>query len=213
MRFISKDGRRSGELEDWLASQPCDRETVFADLQNPVKRNLHMQLAAEQGMLCCYCGIRICLDSSHIEHFRPQDPYREYIFSYENLFASCGRNRRPTDPLTCGHAKSSDFDNELAIFPTDEGCESHFKFALNGAVEPAVAEDKCASYMIGLLDLDGAALRDRRKRILDAVFDANFIETASADELANIADGCVEFDEKGQLLEFGHVIRAVALSL
>ena len=41
-------------------------------LQNPEKRELHEALIQEQGDICCYCGMRITRESSHIEHLKPQ---------------------------------------------------------------------------------------------------------------------------------------------
>jgi uncharacterized protein (TIGR02646 family) len=56
----------------------------------------------------------IGFEDSHVEHFRPQEHFQALQLDYANLHASCIRQTLPGRPLHCGHAKGSDFDNDLA---------------------------------------------------------------------------------------------------
>ena len=53
------------------------------------RRMLREALINEQGKICCYCMRRIYNNSAHIEHFFPQESFRDMDLTYENMFASC----------------------------------------------------------------------------------------------------------------------------
>ena len=53
------------------------------------RRMLREALIKEQGKICCYCMRRIYNNSAHIEHFFPQESFRDMDLTYENMFASC----------------------------------------------------------------------------------------------------------------------------
>ncbi len=213
MKHIVK-GAPPTPFEAWKAQADHLWQPTYASLQNPEKRALHQQLLAEQGEVCCYCGIAIGIESSHIEHFRPQESYEVLALDHANLFASCIRERKPGAPLHCGHAKGNAFDEQLAIPPTDAGCETRFLYSMNdGAVYPAARSDEPASYMIGLLKLDIDFLRNRRKEALSAVFDDAFVSTASNEELVRLGQEFQERDVSGRLPNFGHVLARYAAQI
>lgn len=54
------------------------------------KNNLKEALLKEQGYICCYCGQELENGiPTAIEHFRPKSVYKNLIFDYNNLMASC----------------------------------------------------------------------------------------------------------------------------
>ena len=53
--------------------------------------NLNELLCENQGYICCYCGSPIRKPNhSGIEHLVPKSKFKDKLFDYNNLFASCG---------------------------------------------------------------------------------------------------------------------------
>ena len=194
------------KFEAWKSLAGETWQPSYPDLRNPEKKALHQALLKEQGGVCCYCGRRISLEDSHIEHFRPQELREDLALEYTNLFASCIRETKPGAPLHCGHAKGSAFDEVNHVSPLDPGCEQRFIYSLNGAILPTQVRDEAARYMSQLLRLDLEFLRNRRQEVLALVFDPEFLDTASDEELRKLADAYRTHDGDGNLEGFGHVL-------
>ena len=209
MKHVSK-GQSPAEFEEWKASANADWQPTYASLQNPQKHALHRSLLAEQGWVCCYCGRRIGQADSHMEHFRPQEAHPGLALSYDNLHASCLRDTRPGLPLHCGHAKGGRFDADLHLSPLDPGCEDRFVYTLLGEIGPRELGDPRADYMVDLLKLDIPFLRNRRQEVLREVFDAEFLGSATQEDLRRLRDGFRTFDVDGQAPDFGHVLACFA---
>lgn len=202
MRFVEK-GEEPAGFARWKAMASPDWQPSYGQLQNPEKAELQTQLLEEQGWVCCYCGRSIDRDDSHIEHFRPQEKYPEQALAYQNLHASCMRQTNPGDPLHCGHAKGAAFNENLHLSPLEQGCEQQFAYTLGGQVLPLTDS---AEYMNDLLKLDLVALRNRRKAVLNGIFDAVFLADASLDELQRLQRAYQQRDASGSLPNFGHVV-------
>lgn len=209
MKHVTKSAAPEA-FEDWKALASDDWQPTYANLQNPEKRVLHESLLAEQGWVCCYCGRSIALQDSHVEHFRPQERYADLALSYDNLYASCLRETEPGSPLHCGHAKGADFDEVRHISPIDLGCEARFLYTLDGRVVASDVADAGASYMIGLLKLDIAFLRNRRRQEVGYVFDPQFLDAVTDDELRVLRDFYRRRDAQGRLPGLGHVLARFA---
>jgi uncharacterized protein (TIGR02646 family) len=209
MKQVTKDVSPR-EFEDWKARGNEDWQPSYGILRNPEKRALHESLLAEQGWVCCYCGRSVTLDDSHIEHFRPQERYRELALNYENLHASCLRETEPGRPLHCGHAKGADFDEELHVSPLSEDCERRFLYTLDGRIILGDPADTGAAYMLDLLKLDIAFLRNRRQEEVGRVFDPQFLATVTGEELRLLGDFYRHRDEHGRMPSFGHVLARFA---
>lgn len=209
MKHVTK-GSSAPEFEAWKVSDDPNWAPGYVDLQKPQKRELHEALLSEQGWVCCYCGRQIELHNSHIEHFRPQERYAGLALSFENLHASCIRETYPHMPLHCGHAKGAEFDEALQISPLDACCESRFTYTLDGSIIPRDAADAQAAYMVALLQLDIAFLRNRRGSQVRTVFDPAFLETATMQELEELRDSCRALDAQGKAQSFGHVLARFA---
>lgn len=67
MRFISKS-EEPDELTAFRKKRGVSYP-LFTENQ-PLYQQVKGQLLNDQKGLCCYCGIRIAADSSHIEHLR-----------------------------------------------------------------------------------------------------------------------------------------------
>lgn len=202
------------EFTEWKAKENAEWQPSYAALQNPEKRALHDALLAEQGWTCCYCGRLIAREASHIEHFRPQESRADLALEYANLHASCIRETGPGAPLHCGHAKGSDYDDEKAISPLEDGCEQRFIYSSkDGAIFSADKADEAAKYMVGLLRLDLAFLNDRRAEALKSAFDDDFVRSATDDELVKLAQAYRVPDGTGRMTSFGHVLSRYAEQL
>ena len=198
----------------WKALGNDSWQPSYGVLQNPEKRSLHDALLNEQGCMCCYCGRIIALADSHIEHFRPQEAREDLSLDYSNLHASCIRETEPGSPLHCGHAKGNYFDENLAISPTDEGCEQRFNYSSqDGAIFPADRGDKPANYMIKLLNLDIKFLSERRAEALKRVFNIEFVMSVSDEDLKKLAIAYRQPNAEGQFTDFAHVLSRYAEQL
>ena len=211
MRHFSKE-TPPAEFEAWKARTNDDWQPSYSNLQNPEKKKLHEALLNEQRGVCCYCGRSISIADSHIEHFRPQEHYESLALNYENLFASCIREKEPGNPLHCGHAKENSFDEEKHISPLDPTCEGRFAYTPEGAILPAKATDENAKYMSNLLKLDIEFLQNRRAEVLQQVFDAAFLDSATTAELERLAQA-YRATTNGGRVSFGHVVARYAEQL
>jgi len=204
MRHIRK-GAEPSELTDWKLLENEDWTPTYPTLQNPQKAILKSQLLAEQFFTCCYCGRSINSSDSHIEHFRPQEAAPELQLKYSNLLASCIRETPKNSQLHCGHLKDSWFEENLAISPLDETCESRFSYLLTGVIHTSQTEDVPAQTMIEVLGLNSEYLKNRREAALQGAFDASFLETTTINELDSLIEGFSQPIE-GKLQSFYHVI-------
>ena len=209
MKHVTK-GVAPQEFEDWKSSANENWTPSYADFRNPEKQDLHCALLAEQGFVCCYCGQRTSLANSHIEHFRPQESRLDLTLAFDNLLASCIRETKPSMPLHCGHAKGSEFDEALHVSPLEPGCEGRFQYTLDGHIEPTDVSDVKAGHMLRLLKLDIAFLKNRREAVVRQVFDAEFLVTATDDELKKLRSVYLGRDEGGRAESLGHVLARFA---
>ncbi|MFA1026710.1 MULTISPECIES: retron system putative HNH endonuclease [Pseudomonas syringae group] len=211
MRRVIK-GTEPVSFTEWKASANEDWTPTYPTLQNPQKRDLHNRLLQEQNFSCCYCGREIELDSSHIEHFRPQEHYLPLALEYSNLHASCLRETAPGNPLHCGHYKGNWFDEDLHISPTEDDCEQRFRYLLTGKIQSTSHTDLPATTMIEKLALDIAYLTKRRQEAISGVFDEQFLSSASDAELNHLRDR-LRSQAANNPISFGHVIARYAEQL
>ena len=71
-----------------LASKKSKRYVVEGQKIVPTDV-LRTHLITQQNGICCYCGSLLKGDITRIEHLNPKSMYRDKVFEYENLFASC----------------------------------------------------------------------------------------------------------------------------
>lgn len=210
MKHVVK-GAAPQAFDDWKALATDNWTPSYTDLQNPEKAVLHAALLVEQGHVCCYCGRRIALIDSHIEHFRPQEARPDLALDYENLLASCVRS--PCIPLHCGHAKSNTFDETSYIAPLEAGCEYRFEYTPEGKIKSTDPTDAPAEYMLSLLELGIKSLNNRRKNVITSVFSDDFLASATHTELQSLRDAYRRRDEQGRLDNLGHVLARYAEQL
>jgi uncharacterized protein (TIGR02646 family) len=218
MKHVDKGPEPQSFVEWKLGENNPDWNPAYADLQNPEKRVVHTALTNEQGYVCCYCGRRIEVTTSHIEHFRPQHLFAAEALVYCNLLASCVRDSGAKEvkefPAQCGHAKGGQYDEARVISPLEPDCESRFAYGLNGEILIASSCDERAAWMSDTLNLDNRLMRSLRRQVLAGVFDAEFLSNGvSAEELTRIAEHARSKSADGRLQHLGHVVARFAEQL
>ncbi len=134
-------------------------------------------LLPAQKNLCSYCEIELVRGEGnigyHIEHIEPKSMRPSRTFDFSNLLISCfdsgyeiSSSTLAPNPISCGHAKKSQFDPQLFIKPTDQNCESYFHYELDGRITPhpnlTVNQASKAEYTINLLNLNCRRLKRAR---------------------------------------------------
>ncbi|MDR1349752.1 MAG: TIGR02646 family protein [Zoogloeaceae bacterium] len=203
MKHVVK-GVEPEDFRAWKKRASVDWKPDYASLQNPEKRSLHKSLLQEQGWVCCYCGNRVSLDDSHIEHFHPQKCYPESALEYGNLHASCTSN--PGTPLHCGHAKGHRFDTSF-ISPLEPNCELRFIYGgIGGEIFSSNKTDAAATNMIDVLKLNIPILKNKRKALLNTILSPDFLGNATNEELTILWMHYRKTDVEGKLQSFAHVV-------
>ena len=142
MKYIKK-GEEPESFKTWKALARTTPNWGYSYLQNPEKRELHEALIQEQGDICCYCGMRITRESSHIEHLKPQSSTDlDLSVEYTNLLASCQREREPKKPIHCGVAKDDWYDENLMVSPLNPDCTDCFIYTDDGQIVETNTPDK-----------------------------------------------------------------------
>ncbi|MBD2566832.1 retron system putative HNH endonuclease [Anabaena lutea] len=207
MKYIEK-GKEPEIFTIWKAQKNDDWEpywnTKYTNFQAPEKPVVHDALLKEQGYICCYCGIRIFKETSHIEHLQSRSKYPDLALEYTNFMASCqGEDEdEPTVPVHCGHQKKEWYDENLMVSPLEPNCADFFKYPASGEILPTDDLDKkdAAETTIKNLALDIDKLRNLRKAAIEAaLFD---LENLSEEEVQRLALGYELPDSTGKYTPF-----------
>ncbi len=194
MKYIQKRNAPA-ELRRWLESQPVkDGKPInsgYGDMPGEVKQVVKQRLLQEQGCLCCYTGLRIDENKSHIEHFKPQTLCVEHEdVDYRNLMAAYPneQHERQYGPCKFGaHRKDNWYDQALLISPLHGDCESHFKFDVFGKISPTRGEDSAAVETIHRLGLADSSLTELRRQAIETALFRSAHQPLSAQQLEKIA--------------------------
>ena len=197
MRYIKK-GQEPQSFANWKSLENEDWKPTYSTLRGQIKSNVHESLLKEQGYTCCYCGMSIAKDISHIEHLQPQnekDPDSSKDLSlaidFNNLLASCGFSDKSkmSDPeyknvLHClQHCGCKRGNNSLAVSPLQLDCADFFRYAGSGEMRPAKDPDKhqVASETIQTLNLNYGNLVAMREEAIDQALQG--LEELTAEDL------------------------------
>jgi uncharacterized protein (TIGR02646 family) len=204
VKYIKK-GEEPESFKTWKALARTTPNWGYSYLQNPEKRELHDALLREQGYICCYCGMRITRESSHIEHLKPQsatDP--DLSIDYTNVLASCQREREPKKPIHCGVAKDDWYDENLLVSPLKANCSEFFIYTDDGQILEADAVDKkaAAATTIDRLCLNIPKLIAVRKEVIKNLLVDIDIEELTDEETQKLLQGFEKPDTNGRYDEF-----------
>ena len=201
MKYIKKSNEPE-ELANFKAFANENWQPTFREFRGEDKRRLQQKLIEEQGHICCYCGMEITREDSHIEHLKPQSNYPEDQLNYYNLLASCQLKREPKEPQHCGIKKEDWYDEDLMVSPLEPNCVDFFRYTDEGEVLPTDEEDKkiAAATTIEKLGLNINKLKVMRLEAIDAILID--IEQSSESEIEALVNGYEKLDDKGQYEPF-----------
>lgn len=172
MKFIDKS-KTPHDIHVWVQTQPKDDtgnpiNCHYEDMPSEVKIAVRAALLEEQGYLCCYTGLRIRENSSHIEHLKPQNLCSGLEdIDYRNLLAAYPHHDHERVAFGA-HKKDGWYDSHFLITPLDTNCEKRFRFRLSGKIEPVNPDDEPARITIEKLGLDDEELTRMRRSAIRA---------------------------------------------
>lgn len=204
MKYITK-GEEPESFKIWKALARTTPNWGYSYLQNPEKRELHEALIREQGYICCYCGMRITRESSHIEHLKPQSiPNPDLTLEYTNLLASCQREREPKKPVHCGIAKDDWYDEDLMVSPLKPNCTDFFIYTDDGQIlaTDAIEKKAAATTTIERLCLNIPKLIAIRKEVIKKLWADIDIDELTDEEKQKLIQGFEQPDADGRYEEF-----------
>ena len=207
MKYIQKS-EPPRDFIDWKNSANQDWQPSWANFQKPEKTSVHKSLLQEQGFICCYCGRRIVLTDSHIEHFKPKNKYPDLQLDYGNLIASCeiDTDELPPIPVHCGHKKGAWYEEDLMVSPIESNCADFFRYTEDGQILAAKDIDKrqAAKTTIEKLDLNINKLRKMREAAIEGILDG--LDLTDAQTVRDLIDGFSKSNKDGEYNEFCYVI-------
>ncbi|MEH2318851.1 retron system putative HNH endonuclease [Nostoc sp.] len=218
MKYIRK-GKAPRLIEVWLKKQPIGEVHLHLNCNYknmPQKDAVKDRLLKEQGGLCCYTGIRIEKDSSHIEHLKPQTSCKKdgkyEDIDYKNMLAAYPDKDAPRCKFGA-HAKDDWYDEEKLISPLHKQCETRFTFDGFGCINPAKDDDIGARQTIDKLQLNHPILQTLRLNAIEEVLYADDQVLSEAQLRKIVLNKYSHKDGKGRYPEFCFVIEQVAQQL
>jgi uncharacterized protein (TIGR02646 family) len=169
MKFVQKGGPPH-RYRTWCRGVHGKNEEDYREMPGDMKSLLLAELTKEQGEICAYTMKRIDMDTSHIEHIKPESLCRidskGSDLDFSNMLACFPRDgmRRV---CRYGAQKKDDWWNPtLFVSPLNPACERMFRFTIDGAVS-AVRSNAAALNTIRVLSLDHPTLAEDRRRAID----------------------------------------------
>lgn len=186
MRYIQKSDKEPSCLTEYKSE--C-RELGVPEplLYSGFNRTSELRniLELEQHHVCCYCQRPV--KAFRIEHSYPEngpdaDKSKSLQLDYTNLFASCIESQGyPPELQFCDVAKGNEVIRE---FIKEKDCKNYFRYLSTGEIVPNGAyftlkeykeatsltqDEEDALRAIEVLNLNCPALRDERKKCIDAL--------------------------------------------
>lgn len=202
MRYIKKN-EEPNNFKAWKELENDDWKPSWKGFSKPEKIDVHNALLEEQGFICCYCGMRINREASHIEHLKPRSTYPELALDYKNLLASCqGESEEsPPEPVHCGHKKGKWYDEHM-VSPLKTNCTDFFKYNGNGEIlsKEDLGKPNYAEITIDKLGLNIPKLIAMRREAIDGILQD--IEELTDEEIQQLVEGYDQPDTNGQYTPF-----------
>jgi uncharacterized protein (TIGR02646 family) len=167
MRWIQKQ-TEPRQLTEWRSRYSKDINFGYNLLRqdHDTIKAVHTALLTEQGWLCAYTGIRIEVQSSHIEHVKPQTHCQESeTVTYTNIVACHPAPNQSRKTPYGAHQKDNwpqPSEEHLFVSPLDQTCDRRFTYTLKGKIKPQDG-DLAANATIIKLGLDHLELEEYRR--------------------------------------------------
>ncbi|MFZ4594219.1 MAG: retron system putative HNH endonuclease, partial [Verrucomicrobiaceae bacterium] len=174
------------EHSKWCAAHQGDINFGYGLMTAVHREGVKEALLQEQGWICAYTGRAITKASSHIEHLRPQTPWKAHIgldVDYMNL-AACWPAPGHEPQSKYGARFKGDWpkpsEDSFFVSPLSVGCEARFEFNFQGHIT-AKEGDVAAKTTIRKLGLDAPLLTDlRRQEIVGVLGKTRSLKLADA---------------------------------
>jgi uncharacterized protein (TIGR02646 family) len=201
LRHIRKNPEPPNILQKINTPTNQNPTPTYNKLRSKKKQELRKVLAAEQGYICCYCGQRLVLEDSHIEHLQPQSTAAHLSLDYRNLLVSCQAELQPGDPKHCGMAKDNWFDEKLMVSPLWEDCAGFFEYSLAGEIMATndVNKNRSSQETIDRLNLNIDKLKAMRIGEITPLFELEL----SIEEVQQLIESYAVTDDQGHHQPFG----------
>lgn len=154
-------------------------------------------------LFCCYCGSRITIANSHIEHLKPRTTYPELALEYTNLLASCQKDTVPNEPLHCGKKKDKWYDDNLMVSPLNINCADFFRYTEDGQILSITSDlnkKYAADTTIDKLGLNIDKLQKMRIGAIEAILEG--LEDLTENERQILFQSFCQPNENGENEEF-----------
>lgn len=220
MKYIIKHEPPPSLIKWYGNEKGLNRSYKKGSLDAEVLKDLRDGLLDEQGYICCYTGKRIDINSSHIEHIKPQTVSRsnrrkgieDYDdVKYQNMLAAYPLKLFETDAKTgktkrikCEFGAEARDDKELPITPLQKNCEERFAFDAFGDISPANDADTAAEETIKLLNLRHKDLIRERQAVIKAVLSQTNLTEVQA---RRAVENALERDGENRFKPFCLVLR------
>lgn len=151
--------------KDQLISKLKDNKQ-FDNLYGKPKYDLKRALIGEQGHICAYCGKRIGIENSILEHIAPRSEFKRHQFDYHNLVLSC-RGSREEKGKTKHHCDMKKSEKEINVNPVHDyyEWEESFNYGIDGSVSTSPNKNDYKK-LIDVLNLNSEVLKRKRKAAL-----------------------------------------------
>ncbi len=211
MRRIIKGDEPASFINTKLENQKAGVKMRYdTNLGTAERKPIKEALLKEQGFICAYTLKRIGLDTSHIEHLKPEELCRKQMeegietvsdLDYSNMVA-CFPKEAPKGIAKhkyFGAIKKDDYwenDGKDYILPNQSNCEDHFKYTKVGGVEGLTDKGKNT---VELLGLSHPILIDERNKAIE-----NFIGKSNPIKKVKTIHAITEIDKMsdGKYAEF-----------
>ncbi len=216
MKYISK-GSGPRELPQWFDIQRDENDKNkrincrYDHIRSDVKEKIIKSLLEEQGFLCCYTGIRISAENTHIEHLKPQSISKQDENDHDDVMYSNMLAAYPKGTCEFGaQARGDWYDIDCFVHPLDSLCETKFYFDMEGGIKPVSETDIAAKETIDHLQLAHPLLVDLRKQAIDELFFTKDKGLSKAQLRRIVENGYSIRDKEGRYPHFCFIIEQVA---
>ncbi|TKJ93279.1 TIGR02646 family protein [Paenibacillus sp. CFBP13512] len=173
----------------------------YKDIPDIIKCELKESIITEQNYVCCYCGVEVSIENSHIEHHKPKDRFPKMELAYENLLVSCNSKSH------CGHKKANWYVENETVSPLAKDCNLKFKYTEDGQIIASNDKDSCTTNTIMNLGLNIAKLNAIRSKIIEGIM--YLIEQEENISLEDLIDEYSKPNADGKLYSYNQVIIGV----
>ncbi|AFZ20486.1 retron system putative HNH endonuclease [Allocoleopsis franciscana] len=219
MKYIRK-GSGPRELRQWFRTLPLNENgkpincRYDDDIYQDLKEKIIKALLEEQGYLCCYTGIRISEENTHIEHLKPQSISQQDENDHDDVMYSNMLAAYPKGDCQFGaQARGDWYELDFFIHPLDGSCETKFHFDMEGGIKPVSQTDLAAKKTIAHLKLAHPLLVDLRKQAIDELLFPEDEVLSEAKLRRIVENGYSIRDKKGRYPHFCFIIEQVARQL